>query len=100
MIGWWMSTKRHYCCVPVMLHKILLNLVELMQPAMQQSMDSMPGTLNVHRPLIMELMLWLMMRSAVLCCSSDGFDSVSDDEGCAVAEIFGFALVHFVGIQG
>lgn len=61
----------------------------------------MHETPNVHRPLIMELMLWLMMRSEVLDCSSDDFETLSGATGCAaVAVIFGFALVRFAAIQG
>lgn len=46
----------------------------------------------------MELMLWLMMRSEVL--SGDLLAESDDDEGCAVAVIFGFGLVHFAASQG
>lgn len=59
---------------------------------------------NVHRPLIMELMLWLMTRSLVgLLRSSGDFEArLSDD--ATEEEIFGFdslMLQRFdVGIQG
>lgn len=64
------------------------------------SKGSAHGTLSAHRPLIMELMLWLMMRSAVLRSSGD-FGAASDDEdGDAAGAIFGFALVHLAASQG
>ena len=63
--------------------------------------------LSVHRPLIMELMLWLMTRSPVMLsrCSGDFEWFLLND--VVVVVIFGFALLqlpllveHFEEIQG
>lgn len=92
--------KRCCYCVLVMPRRILRVLIGQMRLAGLPLMGSEHGMLNAHLPLIMELMLWLMMRSAVLHCSADGSTLLSDAEDWTVAVIFGFALVHFAVSQG
>lgn len=89
------------CCEPVKLRRSVQGPTVQRQQEALQSTDLMLGRQSVHLPLIMELMLWLMMRSAVFRCSSDDFELLSGDEGCVVSVIFGcFGLPHFAASQG
>lgn len=90
------------CCEQEKLHRSVRGLTGPTPLIMPQWMDLMREMQNVHRPLIMEWMLWLMMRSEVLhSVSDDDFVTPSGAEDCCAVEvIFGFALVHFGGSQG
>lgn len=105
----------YYCCccccyLQAKLRRILQGPIVLTLPEVLLLLrDWVLEKLNVHRPLIMELMLWLMTRSLVgLLRSSGDFEMrrPSDGGGGATAAevIFGFdsltMLVHFGGIQG
>jgi hypothetical protein len=102
VIDWLKLTMQRYCCALVKQHRIVRGQVGLTQQEVLLSKGLAPGTLNVHRPLIMELMLWLMMRSVVLHCSSDDFATLSGVTGCVAVDavIFGFELVRLAASQG
>lgn len=94
---------RQRCCyAPMKPHMISRDPVGQTRLTVPLSRGSMHGRLSAHRPLIMELMLWLMMRSALLHCPSGG--ALSGAEGCcavvAAAALFGLRSAHFGGSQG
>jgi hypothetical protein len=90
---------RRYCCA-LKQRKTGRGQVGLTQQEVLQSMGLAHGKLSAHRPLIMELMLWLMMR-VELHCSSGDFEPLSDATGCAVAAvIFGFVSGRLAASQG